>query len=559
MNPYLPKIIRDAEFRAQLLEMNQISDPHSAQYGGFVEEKNWTQPKSTIYKLTTLFTLYNTPQSRYYHSEAAMKRIQAALDYVVRFQHEDGTFDYIDCNFHSAPDTAFCVKRLLPTFRFLQQNRSAPENSRAFEKLSGILLRAAEGIRTGGFHTPNHRWVISSVLMACANLFGEEKFRVRAEEYLCEGIDCSRYGEFSERSSGNYNRINDEAMILLYEETGDRRYLEYAVRNLKMMLSYMEPDGSIFTKNSTRYDSWNKVTPKDYYFDYLYLSHETKNPVFAAAANKIMADVLARGDRTQDCLNLFLIHPELADYEPQGCEYPEKYRMVNPDSGIVRICDGGASCTLLSGTPYFLYFQAGGLSVCARLGIVFFDKRSFQPDGIVPEEDGYTLAQTMQGWYYSPFKEKPAVSDWWKMDNAGREIITGPKLNIRLHVSEEATGAVLHIHTDGCERVPYKIELGVENGCFVKTDGFFCTARAGEKIVVRKGSVELSKGTDCIKIGPCFGSHFHIEGKDGAKDTDDALFHIYLTGFTGTDQTLRFEKVRTRFDESDGLSSVFTL
>lgn len=549
MNPYLPKIIRDAERRAELLEINQVSDAQSEQYGGFVEEKHWAQPKSTIYKLTTLLSLYNTPQSRYYHKPEAMRRIQAALDYVIRFQHEDGTFDYIDCNFHSAPDTAFCAKRLLPSLDFLEKSRSAPGSEEMFEKISGILYRAAEGIRTGGFHTPNHRWVIASVLTACTNRFHEEKFRVRAEEYLREGIDCNRYGEFSERSSGNYNRINDEAMILLYEETGDRRYLDYAARNLKMMLSYLEPDGSLFTKNSTRYDSWNKVYPGDYYFDYLYLAHETEDPGFAAVSNKIMEDVLARGDCTTDCLNRFLIHPELAEYEPQGCGYPKKSRLANPDSGIVRVRNGGISCTLLSKTPYFLYFQTGALFVCARLGIIFFDKRSFRPDGIVPEANGYMLAQTMQGWYYTPFREKPATSDWWKMDNASREIVTGPDLNLRLQISEEEDGVTLRIHTEGCERVPYKIELGVESGCFVKTDGFLCTAQAGGKIVARMGSVELSKGSDCIKIGPCFGSHFHIEGKDGANDTDDTLFHIYFTGFTGTDRALHFQKIYSRFTE----------
>jgi hypothetical protein len=553
MNPYLPRIIQDAERRAELLEVNQVLDSQSEQYGGFVDEKHWTQPKTTIYKLTTLLSLYNTPQSRYYQSAEAMQKIQNALDYVIRFQHQDGTFDYINCNFHSAPDTAFCVKRLLPSWLYLEKDRSDAGNKEAFEKISGILRRAAEGIRLGGFHTPNHRWAIASVLMACANRFHEEKFRARAEEYLREGIDCNQYGEFSERSSGNYNRINDEAMILLYEETGDRSYLDYAVRNMKMMLSYFEPDGSIFTKNSVRYDSWKRVYPKDYYFDYLYLAHETNNPVFAAASNQIMEDLLTRGDRTPDCLNRFLIHPELVEYEPKGCGFPEKYRLVNPDSGIVRVRKGSVSYTLLSKTPYFLYFQSGGLSVCARFGITYFDKRSFQPDEILPEENGYTLSQTMRGWYYAPFCGKPATSDWWKMDNASREIVAGPDLSIRLSISEEDDGINLQIHTEGCGHVPYKIEFGVENGCFVRTNGFFCMAQPGEKIVARTGSAELSKGVDCIKIGPCFGKHFHIEGKDGAKDTDDTLFHIYFTGFTGPDQLLRFQKLSNRFAAPNSL------
>ena len=41
-------------------------------------------------------------------------------------------------------------------------------------------------------------------------------------------------------------------MILIASELKDDTYEQYAVRNLTMMLTYLEPDGSIFTANSTR-------------------------------------------------------------------------------------------------------------------------------------------------------------------------------------------------------------------------------------------------------------------------------------------------------------------
>ena len=36
-------------------------------------------------------------------------------------------------------------------------------------------------------------------------------------------------------------------------------------------------------------------------------------------------------------------------------------------------------------------------------------------------EGEYHLSQTMRGWYYLPFAQKPETNDWWKMDNDARE------------------------------------------------------------------------------------------------------------------------------------------
>ena len=133
-----------------------------------------------------------------------------------------------------------------------------------------------EGLKIGGFHTPNHRWAIASVLLECWKLFGNEEWKQQAYQYLNEGIDCNEDGEFAERSAGNYNRINNDAMISIADSTGDDIYLDYAVRNLWMMMTYIEPDGSIFTANSTRQDRGKTVYPKDYYIEYLELGNAEK-------------------------------------------------------------------------------------------------------------------------------------------------------------------------------------------------------------------------------------------------------------------------------------------
>lgn len=390
--------------------------------------------------------------------------------------------------------------------------------------------------------------------MACANIFQEPKYREKAQRYLGEGVDCNRYGEYAERSSGNYNRICDDAMILLYEETGDRAFLDCARRNLKMMLYYFEPDGSIFTKNSTRYDSRTKFYPDNYYFDYLYLSFLCREPEFAAASNRILSGIVRRGGNMPDCLPLLMSHPQLLDYEPKGCGFPAQYRFFNPESGIVRVRRGNLSETVLSRNPHFLWFRVGALSVSVRLGLIFFDRRNFEPDGIARDQNGgFRLEQKMKGWFYQPFRRKPKSSDWGKMDHGSREILPGPELKITVQIAEDPDGISLRFHTAGCDRVPFQIELEVETGCFIRADGFLCESVRGGRMVVRSGDVEITKGPDSIRIGPGFGSHFYIGGKDGEAESGEGRYLLSFTGFTNTDRLLRFRRVERRFSEKSGL------
>ena len=53
-------------------------------------------------------------------TKGVAERILSGLSFVERNQHEDGLFDLIKCNFHSAPDTGFNLKELLPCLYYLR-------------------------------------------------------------------------------------------------------------------------------------------------------------------------------------------------------------------------------------------------------------------------------------------------------------------------------------------------------------------------------------------------------------------------------------------------------
>lgn len=536
------RIIKDCEKRAAYFIKNQINDAASENYGGFVEENLLIHPKSTIIGATVLLSLYCNKESMYYLDNNAYDCIMLGLDYAGRMQREDGTFDYIYCNFYASPDTAFCLWNLIPAYRLLEQNIQNEKIAAMKNKIYDLINKAGYGIAGGGFHTPNHRWAIASTLMAVYNITSIEKFKTVAKEYLIEGIDGNEYGEYAERSAGNYNFVNNEAMLLLAKETGDDTYLEYVDRNLEMMLAYYEPDGSIFTNNSTRQDKGKKVYPGEYYYEYLYLAYKNNNKHYAAVANKIMEDIIDRGLMAPDCLNKLMLFPELITYETEGNGFLESYRKYYKDSGIVRVKKKDISYSIIEKGSRFLYFQVGAISTYLKIGVPFFDQREYKVQSIEEIKDGFILNYNAKGWYYKPFKEKPATSDWWKMDNKSRDMVYIPDLNITVTVKDIDEGITVNICTSGCDRVPLKLELGFSTDTQIKADSFMCDGIAGGAVTVVSGNIEVKKGMDVIKVGPAFGEHNFAGGNFGSEPRSLDHFTIYFTGFTNFDRTITLIK-----------------
>ena len=75
--------------------------------------------------------------------------------------------------------------------------------ARMKERMAHTVHLGGRGLLEGGFHTPNHRWAIASLLSCCGRLFGEEDLIQAAQIYLNEGMDCNADGEYAEKSAGN--------------------------------------------------------------------------------------------------------------------------------------------------------------------------------------------------------------------------------------------------------------------------------------------------------------------------------------------------------------------
>ena len=543
MRAHYETMIRDNDRKVKKALRIQNRDAQSAFCGGFPDEDGLYHARYALYLLKNMTAAYCNEQSVYFKDERVAERILSGLSFVERNQHEDGLFDLIKCNFHSAPDTGFNLKELLPCLYYLRDRKRDEYEEQIYDRMYAIAGHAADGLLCGGFHTPNHRWVIASSLVVSADFFGKDEYAKGAESYLAEGIDCNEDGEYAERSAAIYNCVNNNAMIDLGTCTGKEEYFDHAVRNLRMMLTYMEPDGTVFTANSTRQDNGKRSYPSGYYWPYLYLGRKREIPEFVAFANRIYELTQENHLDAPDCLMEYMTHPELIDYESGAGYEPEDFRKLYRESGIVRARKGNFTYTLMKGKSNFLYFSNPSIDVALKIGGCICEHRAFQAEELIETEDGFRLKQVMHGWYYLPFKEPQGTSDWWKMDHAKREKKLGPDLSIEVEVHEETDGVRVDFHLHGVEGAPFRIEAAVLGADHAEGEHFCMQKLKGGQILAKDGMIRFTNREDCLEIGPGFGTHSYLAGMFGSEGVDPNCFTLYFTDYTEFDRSIFIRNV----------------
>ena len=540
MREHYRQMIRDTEKRAQHHLKTQNSDANSPYYGAFVMPDGVYMQKYALYCIADIGAVYMNADSALYHDEALLNAMLRGLTYVRSTQHENGLFDYITCNFFSAPDTAFCIGIVLPLCLYLKSRETLTEGETALlKKLDEIIHDGGRGLLEGGFHTPNHRWAIAAMLAMCGKLYGEADLTKAAFAYLNEGIDCNADGEYSEKSAGNYNNVNNLAMLMLSDALGDASYEQHVIRNLKMMLTYIEPDDSIFTANSTRFDKDRLVYPTDYYWFYLYLGAKYHIPEFASTANYIFEIVQEKHILSPNCLIRYMLHPELIDFESALCGIPREYHAYYADSGIARVRKGHFTYTVMKDKSNFLWVNNGSIKLAVKIGGSFCEHRAFKAETMRTDESGaFRLHQKMRGWYYLPFPEKPATSDWWQMDNASRPKKMGPDMDIDVAIREKGETIEVEMRTSGVSGAPWRVELAFAGIDRISNDHMTMPIHGDEVLVLKDSFFTVSNGEASMEVGPAFGTHHFTEGKEDSEVKTPGAATVYLTDYTEFHHTI---------------------
>ena len=389
----------DAAVRAAL--QSQIADPASPNRGSVPDQFGLHSAGSASGVVETLAASFVHPRSAFHRSAVLLERIRIAAGFLERAQSPQGNIDLLTTNFNSPPDTGFVVHNVA-TAAAIGRLHGAED---IVTVLRPFLVRAGAGMAEGGVHTPNHRWVICSALAQINELFPDARYVRRIDEWLAEGIDIDRDGQFTERSTLTYNVVTDRALLVMAVKLKRPELLEPVRQNLRSLLYLLHADGEVVTEISRRQDQFTRGGTNGYWFPLTYLAVTDKNAEFATLAQRSEG-----GAR----LSTLLEYPQLSQPLPAGAPLPTDFERSFPEVGIARIRRGPLSATLvMGGSSRILSFRYGDAVVeGVRFATAFFGKGQFVPDAAEKRDSAYVFRQALEAPYYQPLSQKVTPETW---------------------------------------------------------------------------------------------------------------------------------------------------
>ncbi len=538
---------------------SQCVQPESSFYGA-VEwlDKGYTGAHSAVCVAREMIEGYYTPQCAYAGDELLLERARIAIDYALRQQHEDGTFDLLETNFHDSAETSFIMQNIGPACLLMRSRMTGREQEK---ELFGLLMhfvdRCADGILIGGFHTPNHRWVLSAALSLCYELTGREDCLSRMNRLLDEGIDCDEEGEYTERSAGIYNIICDRALITLAQTRGMTELYEYVERNLRMIYKYIEPDMTINTINSTRQDVGTAPDWRIYFSTYLYMALQTGDKEFRWIADRMLEQSESQSSIEEQCpiypplpyfefMPFWLLDEKLKNtWTTQETQKPYfDYDKFFENSGIVRARQGHFSLTLLENRPVFAKLQYDTHTAYLRMAGTFYAQGQFVAESIERTENGYRMTYRRRWGYKGLLPEKQGTADWHKMDHSKRPDVMMQDFVFHVDVTIEKQGAAFHVTTEGVENVLTKFEILLQPGGLFATGDMQMHTHTGDYVYQKCDETTYAylDHTKLVIGGGCWKNSYG-EHMRGSLPVDQTSFFVAMTSQTPMDETftLRFE------------------
>ena len=542
MIAYAP-LVGELDQQVEGVLTRQVLDRQDAYCGGFMDGDRLVGSQS-ISAVASLGYAYLLPESRHYRSEELLQRILLAAEFARRHRNPSGCFDLLTTNFDSAPDTGFVVQAIAPVVFAARQQATDNEGAAEIADALGELIQtAAPGMVAGGFHTPNHRWVLVAALAQAQALYPELEVNATVDAYLDEGIDINADGEYSERSTGVYNAVVNRALIRAAHVLERPDLLEPVRRNLDLSYHLLHADATAVTSISKRQDRDTRAVPTGLADGYHALAHLDDNGFYAAVADLLVA----RGGGLI-CLPNYVLHPEWRTACLKRTPLPERYSRVYPASGLWRVRRGAVSATAAAGLTAPFSVVCGRAELAAvKISSTYFATGQFVGEefaaagqGVRMQHKGrnriYPEKDYVGGIYWLPIAEQVNAQNWQEV-RGRRATYELPPLEVELHVEEVAGGFDLHIRTSGgVDGVPFQIEGVFAPGGTLEMDSALVEGRAGHTVFLKAGCALYRVDDDAIRLGP--GAMEHTMWRMRNSEIDGGRLRVLIALRTPVMQTL---------------------
>ncbi|MFJ8630666.1 hypothetical protein [Streptomyces sp. NPDC093568] len=515
------RIALDREFvRAAARAADRLAVPTAARPD---EEPAGVAHRGLAHRVKTLLAAYRAQDSTLHGSERAVAAATTHLTALRSVQTASGLFAGGD-NVQSPPDSAFTVNDVCDAHVIAAGG--GPELGEVAAALAEIAGAAADSLRTGGVHTPNHRWELCAALARLHRSFPDSRLLDRVDAWLAEGVDIDTEGLYSERSANYAAYVSNPSLLLLADVLGRADLLAAVERNLTTTLDLIRPDGTVETVHSRRQDQSHPFPLAPYLPHYRLLAIRTGRGDFARAARLAAAG----GIDDPDLLAQTLLTPELCRPLPAPApetvpraRYLTTARLAARASADAHtVVYGGSDVpehrrirSGLACNPTFLRLFAGDAVLDAvRLSRGFFDLGPFRAASMERLADHrYRLTETLTAAYYQPLPAELGREDGaYRLVDEGRfsaamAFPDRPRDEVshttRVEVDLREDGADLRIDISG-PRVPWSLEMtfrpgGVPEGAVPIGDGRWClttepvTYRVGDDEIVIQADVEAGE------------------------------------------------------------------
>ncbi|MCU1238070.1 MAG: hypothetical protein JWP63_6037 [Candidatus Solibacter sp.] len=516
-----PALVTRHDASLDTLLRAQITDPASPHAGAIPDDYLMYSAGAAAGLIESATAALVCPQSKHpANARELVSRIRLAAQFLERSQSPEGNIDLLSTNFNSPPDTGF-VTHNVATAAAIAKIYGADEVLRA---LRPFLLKAAAAMATGGIHTPNHRWVVSSALAQIHAIFPYPDWPRRIDQWLAEGIDIDSDGQYIERSTVTYNTVCDRAFTVLAAKLNRPALLDPVRRNLAAMLYLLHPDGEVVTEVSRRQDQFVRGTMAGYWFPVQYLAVHENSPLLAA-----LARTLAPHAR----LSALLEYPELNAPLPAPAPLPDNYERTFPTMNLARIRRGQFDATLVLRDSSRFFSARNGAAVidAVRFATSFFGKGQFIPTTGAKEGNAYILRQSLEGPYYQPLDPPQRVTaDNWSALHATRRQSQICRLTQSAGIVELKSGFALRLEAKGTPNVPVAVEISLREGG---------TLEGCPNGILTKDFATYRVGPNTITFGPGAAPHLLTQLRGAEPKLPGQS--VYITGYTPFDHTLRFD------------------
>jgi hypothetical protein len=185
------RLLAHLDAQAESILPNQVVEKDRNDRGGFVSASDGMAGSAQFGCAQTLGFAWLCKGSRYFGDPEILDRLALASDFAKKIRRPSGRFDLITTNWDCGPYTAFVVQALAPIVAAARQS-SLPDAEQIEQQWSDVIRAVVPGMVTGGFHTPNHRWVLTSALSQALVLYPDLDALPTIEASLAETVTSTR-------------------------------------------------------------------------------------------------------------------------------------------------------------------------------------------------------------------------------------------------------------------------------------------------------------------------------------------------------------------------------